>query len=103
MAGIYSTSLAAVFVTDTAVHTIYTAPTTGTVVIRDITLICLSTGTNTCNLRLPGTVIIAIPTLVSPDLEYHKSCRIVMNPSDTLVYQAAGGDWCVQISGYVLD
>ena len=103
MAGIYSKSLAALFVTDTSVHDLYTAPATGTVVIRDITLICISSGTNQASLRLPGTVIIAFPSIDGGDLEYHKSCRTVMNPGDVLAFEANSGDWCVQISGYVLD
>jgi hypothetical protein len=102
LASIYSTQLASGLLSDGSPHTIYTAPAAGTVIIRDIELCFFGTGPGSINIRLPSTVIFTIQSDVPSPFEYVKSCRIVMNPSDTIVIQAGEADWSYVLSGYVL-
>lgn len=102
---VYSKLLAQGFVTSGDDVAVYTAPATGTVVVRDIILgQADSTGGLARVTCLSGSLFTPIYGVVlsGTGTTQHNDLRTVLQPGDVLHVQTLGGDIWYRISGYLL-
>lgn len=102
MASIYSTKFAALLLTDTSVHTLYTVPSGAVAIVRSIQVLNYGTAGATLNIYDAGNVVIAFFGAVPLSVDQLWQGRAVLVAGDLIKANATSADFSLRISGYLL-
>ena len=102
MAYVYSQRLVEKSAATTGSSVVYTVPAGTTAVLRDITLICESAGTNTLVLYRTGGAVLYFATSAAVNTYFHEEGRKVLQAGESITLGIGAGTWSVAVSGYEL-
>lgn len=102
VASVYSTELFSGTISATGVTDVYTVPDNCTLVVRDIAVLCESSGTNIALLDKAGGAPIWFGSSAVANTYFHEEGRWVMQAGEILAADLGSGSWTFHLSGYVL-
>lgn len=103
MATIYTTRLYAGIISAGGATGLYTAPSGGRVIVRDVVAVALSSSSNTGYISVPGGIPIAFYDGLAQYVTAHFEGRQVLDPSEELSFNLISGEFSLLVTGYVLN
>ena len=71
-------------------------------IVRDITVLCESSGTNTLAIFRTGGEVLWLGESTAANSYFHEEGRKVLNAGDSITTGVGSGTWSLHISGYQL-
>jgi len=102
MASVYSKRLADLVASGAGTHTLYTAPSGITAVVRDITGFCNSSGGGFAVINSPSATAWWSGNTTAQFTYFHEECRKIVGSLEVITFQVVSGSWTISLSGYEL-